>query len=250
MKFENLSVISGSGQIAFLKKLDEFCYESWPHFILAEENDMLNIYKLYPHFQFVLVEKDSNELIAGINTVPLVWNKLIKDLPNDGVTWALNQCLLENEPLKPENHNFLCATAIIINKKYRSLGLSKFIIEKIKILALQNNIFSLIAPVRPTLKNLYPLQKIDEYIEWKNKSGLVFDPWLRTHVSSGASIVKICHHSHVVKASIEQWEKWTSMSFPDSGNYIVKDCLTPLIIDRSTNLGIYHEPNVWVHYKL
>ena len=44
---------------------------------------------------------------------------------------------------------------------------------------------ALIAPVRPTWKERYPLTPIERYVLWRREDGLPYDPWLRTHERVG-----------------------------------------------------------------
>ncbi len=60
----------------------------------------------------------------------------------------------------------------------------------------------------------------------------------------------ICYQSAQVKASINQWETWTQLKFPDSGEYVIPGALTPITIDYKNREGIYNEPNVWVYYPI
>jgi len=49
---------------------------------------------------------------------------------------------------------------------------------------------SLIAPVRPSWKERYPLVPIEEYAGWRRPDGLLFDPWMRVHERLGAIVLK------------------------------------------------------------
>ena len=51
-------------------------------------------------------------------------------------------------------------------------------------------------------------------------------------------------------STIAQWEDWTQMSFPESGNYIVPGALLPVEMDCEIDSGVYLEPNVWVEHQL
>jgi hypothetical protein len=63
-------------------------------------------------------------------------------------------------------------------------------------------------------------------------------------------LIKVCSQAVEIKGSVEQWEKWTEMTFPKSGEYVVDGALCPVVIDRKRDLGVYVEPNVWVAYDL
>jgi hypothetical protein len=100
--------------------------------------------------------------------------------------------------------------------------------------------------VRPTLKHRYPLTPIDRYIHWRRQDGSHLDPWVRTHERLGASIVKVAPESTVTTGTVTEWEEWTEMALPESGNYVVPGALVPITIDRERNEGAYVEPNVWM----
>jgi hypothetical protein len=55
-----------------------------------------------------------------------------------------------------------------------------------------------IAPVRPTWKERYPLISIEEYMGWRRGDGTHFDPWLRIHELVGGEIIAAAPASMVV----------------------------------------------------
>ena len=109
---------------------------------------------------------------------------------------------------------------------------------------------AMIAPVRPTLKSRYPLTPMERYIQWQNDDGLPFDAWIRVHVRLGAEIVKVCSQSMRITGTVDDWEQWAEMRFPESGTYVVPGALVPIEIDRDTNQGTYVEPNVWMRHPI
>jgi hypothetical protein len=52
--------------------------------------------------------------------------------------------------------------------------------------------------------------------------------------------------SLLITGTVEDWEAWTSMAFPESGEYTFPEGLATLAIDRQANRGTYWEPNVWM----
>ena len=44
---------------------------------------------------------------------------------------------------------------------------------------------AVLAAVRPTLKDRYPLIPIESYLGWRRADGSHFDPWLRLHERAG-----------------------------------------------------------------
>ena len=48
--------------------------------------------------------------------------------------------------------------------------------------------------------------------------------------------------------TVAEWEGWTGMAFPESGDYVIPDGLSLLRIDGQTDQGVYQEPNVWMRH--
>jgi hypothetical protein len=108
----------------------------------------------------------------------------------------------------------------------------------------------LVAPVRPNQKSSHPLISIDEYSRWTNEAGLPFDAWLRVHARLGARIIKPCHQAMTIHGTCAEWESWTGMKFPQSGQYVVPGALNPIEMNLEMDEGSYIEPNVWMAHEL
>src|SRR5262249_2318044 len=113
-------------------------------------------------------------------------------------------------------------------------------------IAARNSLDALIVPVRPSFKERYPLTSIERYAAWTRDDGLPFDPWMRVHARLGATILKPEPRSLRITATLEEWEEWTEMRFPDEGEYVFPGGLAPLGIRDGR--GEYWEPNVWMHH--
>ncbi len=50
----------------------------------------------------------------------------------------------------------------------------------------------------------------------------------------------------MIPGTVAEWEKWTNMRFPETGDYVVNGALNPVNIDVERDKGVYIEPNVWV----
>ena len=105
---------------------------------------------------------------------------------------------------------------------------------------------NLIAPVRPSWKERYPLSPIEDYARWSNEKGEPFDPWIRTHVRLGGKIAAPIPESLRITGTVADWESWINMALPASGDYTFPRCLAPLHVDRTADVGLYWEPNVWI----
>ena len=109
---------------------------------------------------------------------------------------------------------------------------------------------SLVAPVRPTLKSFYPLTPFERYVRWKRDDGAPFDPWPRVHWRLGAEFMKVASEAITVTGTVAEWEEWTGMRFPESGEYIIPGALQPAQIDRENDTGRCDDPNVWMRYPV
>ncbi len=113
-------------------------------------------------------------------------------------------------------------------------------------LAQRHALAGVIAPVRPSWKERYPLVPIEEYATWRREDGLPFDPWMRTHERLGAVVLEPEPQSLRITGTVQEWEEWTEMAFPVSGDYWFPRGLTTVSISRDDDVGRYWEPNVWM----
>jgi hypothetical protein len=90
----------------------------------------------------------------------------------------------------------------------------------------------LIAPVRPSFKDRYPITPIEQYMTWTREDGEPFDPWIRIHTCRGGKIVKPIPHSMRIAGTVTEWEEWTGMQFPGDGQYTFPAGLAPVEIDH------------------
>ena len=191
---------------------------------------------------------DENERVVAVgNTVPLVWNGALDQLPtgwDDAFERAVNDYDAGREPTT------LCAIQATVDRSLQGNGLSRMVLRGMRHRAAEAGLSALIAPVRPTLKSQYPLTSMERYIQWTQPDGSPFDPWLRTHWRLGAQIVKVAEPSMLIESTIAEWEEWTKLRFPETGQYIVPGALNPIAIDIETDRGRYIEPNVWMQHAV
>lgn len=239
----NYEIIIGENRISELQK--PLGSQTWPEFMQHDKIVIKYWQNLYTHFlnyQFALI--DDNEIIGVGNTVHLNWQKPFDELPESGLDWAIEKANTDfKNALKS---NTLIGLQILINNKYQGHGISYEMLKIMKNIAKTNGLDNFALPVRPTLKCNYPLIPMDDYINWKNNDGLPFDPWLRVHFKAGGKIIGICKKSMDISGSVSEWEKWTDLVFPSSGDYVVDKALIPITIDKKKDIGKYIEPNVWI----
>jgi hypothetical protein len=137
-----------------------------------------------------------------------------------------------------------------IPPRQQSRGLSRVLLEEMKRIAAAHGFGNLIAPLRPSWKERYPLAPIERYVRWARADGLPFDPWLRVHHQMDAQILRPEPKSLRITGTVGEWEEWTGMAFPESGAYVFPHGLAPLEVDRESDRGSYWEPNVWMRHAV
>ena len=209
--------------------------------------DVLNLYwgRLFeerPEFQFHLVD-DDGAILALARSLPVRWDGSVEDLPA-GIDGAIARGFEEG------GATALCAMVIMIPRGRQGRGLSTVTLRAMLEIARQNGLGALIAPVRPSWKERYPLMSIKDYAAWRRADGLPFDPWMRVHERVGAAVLKPERRSMRITGSIAEWEEWTHTAFPGSGDYLFPGGLATVTIDHDSGSGSYWEPNVWMRHPV
>jgi hypothetical protein len=196
-----------------------------------------------PDFQFVLYDDAHDEVVAEGHTGPLWWDGAVESLPAgiDASIELVFATLGEGRQV-----NTLCALAAESPRDARRRGLAVQLLAGMRRIAERQGLAHLIAPVRPSMKERYPLIPIERYVQWRRPDGELFDPWMRVHERLGARVATAVPHSMRITGGVRDWEQWTGMEFPESGEYVFPEGLAPLHIDQSADLGAYWEPNVWM----
>jgi hypothetical protein len=217
----------------------------WPKFIFHDpvaDRLMPTVERLFADYNLVLLDAD-DVVIAGGWGVPLAWDGTVEGLPG-GWDGALERAVAGHEAgTVPDT---FCAMATEVVAAHRGTGLSARVLTALQVRSAEHGLARMIAPARPTLKHRYPLTPIDRYAAWRRDDGAPFDPWLRTHYRVGAEVFAPEHQAMVIEGSVSDWEDWTGMSFPESGDYVVPEALAPVSVDREGDVARYIEPAVWM----
>ena len=223
---------------------------AWPEFMLHEQVANEHWHELldrFPDYQLALCDREQDRVAAMANSFPLRWDGALEDLPDDGWDWAFQEAVRNHEQGLSPTH--LCAIQVVIHPDYRRQGLSASMLEAVSAVTVAKGHQGLIVPVRPSEKSKYPLTSLDDYLTWQTDEGLPFDAWLRVHVRLGGRIIKVCHRSKIVRGTPAEWEQWTGLKFPQTGQYVIPGALNPVEMDVEKAEGVYIEPNVWMVHK-
>jgi GNAT superfamily N-acetyltransferase len=243
-------VASAQERSDLAERADGVAADVWPEY--NKHGDVLNEFwgRLGPEFgdfQFVLYDDEEGSILAQGHSIPLSWDGTPDGLP-DGID-GLVQDAFDLRRAGGEA-NTLSALAIEILPTHQGRGLSLRMIDAMRSIAEAHGLTNVIAPVRPSWKERYPLTPIERYVRWTRDDGRPFDPWIRTHVRLGGDILRPEPESLRITGSVAEWEEWTAMAFPESGTYVFPQGLAPLEIDRESDQGSYWEPNVWMRHAV
>jgi len=231
------------------ERFPEFHRLAWPRFL--HEGDGTGglwprIYSEFADFQFGLCD-DAGTLVAVGNSIPFICDGSTGDLPPD-----IKEVLERGLAVKQDGRRptALSALAAIVDPAHRDRRVSRPVIEAMAEIARRHGLKTLVAPVRPSLKQLYPLTPMERYVTWMRADGTVFDPWLRVHQRMGAEMMRVAPKAMVITDTVARWEEWTGLRFPESGSYVVAGAFQPVKIDVRRDVGRYEEANVWMRHPV
>jgi len=218
----------------------------WPEYNL--HGDVLNQWwglldVELPELQFLLHDDETDMVVAEGHTGAFAWDGDDATLP-PGIDPALETIFRERRAGAAVNT--LCALAAESPRGGRRRGLAVEILGAMRMLAERQGLRHLVAPVRPSWKERYPVTPIEEYVRWRRADGQLLDPWMRVHERLGARVSTPLPQSLLITGSVSEWESWTGLPLPASGDYVFPEGLAPLIVDVDADRCTYWEPNVWM----
>ncbi|WP_405206196.1 hypothetical protein [Aquimarina sp. LLG6339-5] len=221
--------------------------EAFPEIILRSrvtEEYWSRLENYFPYTQVFMINSNDG-LLGFINAIPIFWDQMLEDLPQEGWDWLLRKRISDFEDnVLP---NILGGLQIIVTKKYQGKGYSKLLISKGKAVRERLGLEKLIIPIRPILKHNYLKVMMKDYIDLK-KDNKIYDPWIRTHLESGATFIKVCENSMNVRGDINFWEELLGKKITKSGSCKMDGALNLVTVDLEENYGEYREENIWISY--
>jgi GNAT superfamily N-acetyltransferase len=195
------------------------------------------LYSDFPAFQLAAIDGDA--LLGEVHAL---------SLPVEGDELPSGWDEAFERGMEAGGGNVVSLLAMSVKPESRGQGVPQRLIASMRTAARAAGHDSVIAPVRPTLKDRYPLIPIERYVEWRRDDGSHFDPWIRAHERLGGTIIGPCRDSMLIQAPVADWQTWTGMEFPEDGMYIVPGMLAPLEVHEG--VGTHVEPNVWMRHSV
>ena len=240
-----LSVVTAAEHPAMWEQVDsdDVFASVWPEY--NNHGDVAGEYfgaliPAFAEFQILVLDQVSGDVVGRGRTIPFEWDGNVEHLPR-GID------ALGVQAIHAQRCTSLSALAAEVVPERQGQGVSAVLIKAMAAVAVRHRLAPLVAPVRPSWKDRFPLTPIEDYARWRDSAGLPFDPWIRTHVRLGGRALRPEPESLRITAPVADWEAWTGMHFPSDGSYVFPRGLAPLqVID---GMGRYWEPNVWMVHE-
>jgi hypothetical protein len=230
------------------RDLESLFEGAFPAFITADQEAKAYLGRVREWFTEldIIVVEDGETAVATGWAVPVRWDGSLAGLPA-GYTDTLRRAVEAHETGEKPDTLVICGG--IVHPDRIGQGLAADLLTALCGLAPRAGCQKILAPVRPTLKPAYPLIPIETFARWTRPDGAPLDPWLRTHWRLGGTIIATAPRSQTMTGTVAEWEAWTGMAFPGTGDYVIPRGLSILHIDTEADHGSYTEPNVWVRHR-
>ncbi|MFE4575377.1 hypothetical protein [Streptomyces chartreusis] len=229
------------------EQMQELFSEGFPEFITADrlaKHYSGRIREWFADLNLMLVDDHGMPVATGWG-IPIRWDGRTETLPT-GYTQAMIRAVEGREQGVEPDTLVICGA--IVTPSLKGRGLAGETLKALRQLAGDAGWPRVIAPVRPTLKARYPLTSIEAFMRWTREDGMALDPWIRTHQRLGARILAAAPESQTMTGTIAEWEGWTGMAFPETGDYVIPEGLSLLRLDHTADQGTYVEPNIWMQH--
>lgn len=195
---------------------------------------------------------ESGEVMGHIETTRFNWDGKEENLPTGGWTGVVQESYITRLRGCGNSLSLIYAE---VKPIYRGAAISKQLITYVCESAKADRIESIVVPARPPLKATHQFAEmsIDEFVLLKREDGTHVDPWIRTHLSCGAKVLK-GDISHRYCFSINQFERLFNLTLTkETGNQLVDikvmyEGVFPVYVDLAHNIVLMEEYCVWMQY--
>ena len=229
-------------------QMEDLFSEGFPEFITADrlaKQYIGRVREWFPEWNLILVDAEQNPVATGWG-IPVRWDGTVAGLPSGYTDTTIRAVEGREQGIAPDT---LVICGAVVAGRLKGRGLAGKLLATLRDTALEAGLTRVIAPVRPTLKQQYPLTPIETFMTWTNPDGTALDPWIRTHQRMGASTLAAAPASQTMTGTVAEWEQWSGIALPSSGDYVIPKGLSVLHIDREADLGTYVEPNIWIRHR-
>jgi GNAT superfamily N-acetyltransferase len=117
----------------------------------------------FPDYRFALFDAAAQEVIAEGHTAPCDWDGTTEGL-GDGIDTMMVAAF--EARAAGRRPTALCALAAEVRPRFQGGGLADRILDVMSDVGRDAGLGHLIAPVRPSFKDRYPITPIERYLEW------------------------------------------------------------------------------------
>jgi hypothetical protein len=230
------------------EQMGDLFSDGFPAFITADKTAKQYIGRVrewFPEWNLILVDDQQDPVATGWG-IPVRWDGAPADLPA-GYTDATIRAVENREQGTAPDTLVICGA--VVARRLTGRGLAGTILAALRDTAVAAGLTRVIAPVRPTLKQQYPLTPVETFMTWTRPDGTALDPWIRTHQRMGATILAAAPESQTMTGTVGEWEEWSGIALPSSGDYVIPKGLSVLHVDHAADLGTYVEPNIWMRHR-
>ncbi len=223
-------------------------HQSWPKYFSgspALKKYWPSLYDLFPDYQYCMLDESGNVACVA-NGIPINWDFHDGDfLP----TWDQALALAFEQYATGVKPNAVLGLSGIVLSEFQGKGLSNCLAKGFRALAASHGLQYFWGPVRPVGKLEFPQLTIEQWANEKTQAGEPKDFWLRVHARLGAKILGVNARAQEVKGTIQNWEEWLQVPLDGLESYTHPTLLQPVILDHVKNIGIYHDPTIWVCHQ-
>ena len=133
MNFDALRIVRATELADFNSYVWEFNRKNWPEFMFKDPVASAcwpALQEQFAPYQFAIVNRETNETMVQVNSLPLAWTEPLDLLPDTGWDWAIQQGVRDRAAARVATDQ--CALQIAIGPSFRGLGISSYALKVMK----------------------------------------------------------------------------------------------------------------------